>query len=94
MTEVGSFLKVWEKDSVYCIEPADKHAIDAAVEKYLETGRDSLLYLTLYCGDEYVTRVSCIMNWRESTPAGRQRQRELDAAGKEEDGIPAWEEAE
>ena len=94
MTEIGSFIKVWETNSVYCVELADKHAIDAAVEKYLETGRDSLLYLMLHSGDEYITRVSCIMNWRESTPEGRQRQRELDAAQKEEDGIPAWEKAE
>lgn len=100
MNELGSYLKVWESDGTNCtIMPTDKHAIDAAVQAWLDTGRDSLVYLSQINGDEYITLASRITSWRVVTPEGRRKQIELDAMSKDEDktlkaeyGVP-WEDS-
>lgn len=82
---LGTSLTVWEEGgSYYTVDVADEPRIDAAVSRYMETGRDSLLALTFTDGREYRVKASQITHWAVSTPETRQRAVELDKAQDEE----------
>lgn len=88
------FVKVFTDDGGYvCIVPTDEGKLDGAVTRWLDSGetRDTLLDLTLLCGDTYRLRASQVTLWIVSTPDGRERQRAIDAAFKAES---AWDEEE
>lgn len=68
----GTYLKLWEEDGgSVCLEADSRNPIDAAVSTWLDTKRDSLLYLTTIAGEEFVTRASRVTSWLVSTPEGR-----------------------
>lgn len=69
---LGTFVNLWEKDgSVSSVMDGSQHTLDAEVSKYLETGRDSLIYISRTGGDTFVIKASRVASWRVSTPAGR-----------------------
>lgn len=74
-----TYLRLWEaNNTTTCVSPDDEHTIDAAVTRYLDTGRDELLLLTTYSGDRYRTRASLILSLMLSTPEGRAKDAEID----------------
>lgn len=85
MTDLGTFVKVWECDGMLCVEAGSEHAIDAAVSHYLDTGRDSLVHLCLLSGDAYTVQASRITSWRVCTPAGRRKDEAIRLAQETED---------
>jgi len=96
----ASYLRVWEGDSHYLCEVQEEPRVDAAVERWISSGRtnDTLLRLTMIDGDEVAILASRVTSWMVSTPEGRRRAIEWDAvyrsereAMKQEAGI--WDEA-
>lgn len=103
MTNVRtSWLRLFEVDgSCWLVEASEEPRIDAAVERYLSSGRthDALLSLTLAdCAGECRTLASRIGSWCLSTPELREEQRQHEKLRRDEDrearlalGLP-WEE--
>ena len=83
----GTFVKLWDTsgDSVCCVAE-DEPRIDAAVTAWLSSGKtaDSILDLTLESGDGFRILASAVVSWIVSTPEGRLRATECDAAHKAE----------
>ena len=83
--ELGTFVRVWEVDGGgCCFVASSENTIDAAVDRWLETNRDSLVHLTLCCGDAYAVCASRITSWRVSTPEGRRGDEMLKRAQDDE----------
>lgn len=83
--EIGIFIRLWEGESSVSLEPGQEHSIDRAVHQFLETGRDSILYLTTRSGEQYHTLASNVRSWLVSTPQGRARSAELEKAATDEE---------
>lgn len=85
MTSLGTYLCIWEKNgSKFWAIPDDISRIDAGVQQYLDTGRDSLLCLTAYSGGDYFTKASNINCWRLSSPESRHLNAKQEAMEREE----------
>ena len=84
MTEqLGTFVKLWEKDGGgICFTEGSEHTIDAAVDHWLETGRDSIVHLVQVGGDSYHVLASHITSWSVSTAAGRRADSAIYAASR------------
>lgn len=83
---LGTFLRAWEPDGgSVALEARHEQEIDAAFSQWVERGVDRVLRLTLAHGDEYVTKASQIEAFTISTPDGRRRATELEAAAGAED---------
>lgn len=79
-----AWIRVFDKDGgAVSITIADQSALDHGVSECLN-GRDSLLYLRLIDGDEFIIPASRISNWMVSTKEGRKRTIALEAAMDEE----------
>lgn len=81
----GTYLKVYDRigEAVYCIAD-DEPRIDAAVSRWIETKRDTLLDLTLLEGTTYKTLASDIMAWTITTPETREYRVALNKANEDE----------
>lgn len=88
IAEQPSFVKVFENDGFVLVGPDDEPRIDAAVERWVSSGRtqDTLLALTRLDGDEYKVKASTITSWCISTYEGRVRAAEWEALMRAEEG--------
>ena len=78
------FIKVYDNDGCVDCEIDGLNSLDAAVGRYLDTGRDSVVTLTMCDGDEYNVKASVVGTWIISTPEGRAKNIRLNAEFKEE----------
>ncbi len=92
MNEELVYLLLWcdTGDGAVRLEATDEPIVDAAVQRYVDSGKtiDSLLSLTSTGGDSFKVLASSISSWTVSTPAARDREREIDAAMEAEGGEP------
>ena len=82
-----SFLAVYSDDDGFARVPlCEEGKLDAMVTEYLDSGgtRDKLIHLDTLDGVRYVVRASSVTSWYVSTPEGRARQNEINAALKAE----------
>lgn len=97
---IGTYIRVWDAQGGSAdVDAADEGRIDAAVQRFIETGGhvDTVLDLTMLNGASYRVLASTIQSWIVSTPDTRLRQMELQKESEEEEreyrvalGLP-WE---
>jgi hypothetical protein len=86
MSDIGTFLRLFEvDDATVAVLREHEDEVDAAYSHWIERGIDKVLRLTTSHGDEYVTCASRIERFTVSTPEGRRKAIQLEAAGVEED---------
>lgn len=75
MTIPDTYLVVYEGNEGVFVEADEEGALDAAVTRYVESGRtrDDLLSLTMLTGPEYRVLASRVTSWYLSTPESRRR---------------------
>lgn len=90
-TPPPSFLRVFDaRGGVVRLMVSEESKLDAAVERHLETGRDSLLHLEFVEGGEYITLASEITSWFITTPELRDHAERIDAMLKAEQQAGGW----
>ncbi len=73
-----SYLRIWDRQmSQIEVDPADEPRVDTALTAYLETGRDSIVHLTLLNGAPYSVLASEVTAYMTSTPESRRRNAEV-----------------
>lgn len=85
---LSAWLNVWEANGcVFATDPADEPRIDAAVSKWLDSGktRDTLLSLSFLDGREYKVLASNIVSWAISTSESREKEYEIRKFQEDED---------
>jgi len=87
---IAPFIMLYECDGRATIEADENDAIDAAVSRWVDSGRtrDTLLHLMTPYGDTYNVLASRITSWYITTAASREREREHMKAIKAE--APEW----
>lgn len=86
-----SYLRVYDwSNGVWRVMPHEESQVDAAVTKWIEEQKDTLLHLELVEGAEAVTLASDIRSWCLSSPEIRERQRSFDAMLKDEETASGW----
>lgn len=92
-----TYLAVWERTAqqghYMRVDPAEAPRIDAAVTRYQETGRDSVLELTTMAGNPYFLVASEVTAWKISTPESRARAHEIDRDIEREFESNGWQDS-
>lgn len=88
MSEVGSYLRVFDQNGSYCYAKIEEEPrIDAAVTQYVSSGgsRDSVIDIELQEGATYKILASHITGWFVSTPDTRRERIRLNKLMNEEE---------
>ena len=84
---VGTYLKLYTGDGYVLCQPQEEPRVDAAVSRWIDSGRtqDTLLSLDLMDGCAYKCLASCVSEWFLSTPENRRTSIEWEQLAKQED---------
>lgn len=82
----GTYVRVFDEDGNISVELDDEPRVDAAVQRWIDSGRtrDTVLSLTCLDGSEIHMLASKITTWYVSTPESRRLQVEFEAAYQQE----------
>lgn len=67
------YIRLYESDGYVLVHETEDPRIDAAVSRYIDNGRDTLLLLDCLDGSVYRCLASNIRSWYTSTPESRRQ---------------------